>query len=117
MFSKSIFGNYSQNEKSIINPVLNTTISFYNNELKFSIEEYVKLNNFIENRNEYIFDDTISYEEYIDLLNIISNLEIKTNNQSIQLVTANHFCWIQLNLRLSSMTLLNISSSSFSYSV
>jgi hypothetical protein len=86
MFSKSIFGNYSKNEKSIINPVRNTTIPFYNNELKFSIEEYLKLNNFIEAHNENIFEDTFSYDEYIDLLNIISNLEIKTTDESIQLL-------------------------------
>jgi hypothetical protein len=86
MFSKSIFGNYSQNEKSMINPVRNTTITFYNNELKFSVEEYLKINNFIENQKIDLFEDSFSYEDYIDLLNIISNLEIKTNNESIQLL-------------------------------
>ena len=84
MYSKSIFG-YSKSEKSILNPVKNMTISFHNNELKFSIEEYLTINNFIENHSLEL-QDSLRYNEYIDLLNILSNLEIKTDNKSIQLL-------------------------------
>lgn len=86
MFSKSLFGNSSSN-KSIINPIGNTTIPFYQNELKFSVEEYSKIYYF--NKNYQNIEDTQNvsiYEEYIDLLNVLSNIEIKTKNSNVKLL-------------------------------
>jgi hypothetical protein len=95
MFHKSLFGNLNNNIKSILNPVGNTTIPFYNNELKFSIEEYSKLNhfnknyNYLENKYENLenkYENLLSIEEYIDLFHILSNLEIKIKNSNIKLL-------------------------------
>jgi hypothetical protein len=87
MFSKSIFGNNTRGEKSLINPVMNNELYFSSNELKFSVEEYLRINNFMDNlsfSNQSI--DPIQYEEYINLENILSNIEIKTKNHNIQLL-------------------------------
>jgi len=90
MFSKSLFGGNSITTKSIINPVGNTTIPFYNNELKFSIEEYSKLYNFekkyINQKNYENDESSTNIEEYMELLNILSNIEITVKNSSIKLL-------------------------------
>jgi len=86
MFSKSLFGNLSNN-KSIINPIGNTTIPFYQNELKFSINEYSKIYDF-NKKYENIEDNQIlsDFEEYVELLNILSNVEVKIQNSNIGLL-------------------------------
>lgn len=87
MFQKSIFGNLNNNVKSIFNPVGNTSIPFYNNELKFTIEEYLKLNNFDRNINlEYNDEHILNIEKYLEILNILSNIEVKTKNYNIKLL-------------------------------
>jgi len=83
MYSKSIFGNPNSYDKSIINPVRNTTIPFYNNELKFTIEENNQLQHFLDIN---LMNQSPTYDEYIDLLNILSNLEVKTKNTNIYLL-------------------------------
>jgi len=84
MFSKSIFGNTNTNAKTIMNPVNNTTIPFYNNELSFTKEEYSYLQKY--NRLEEIDNLSNNYDEYIQLLNMLSNIEIKTKNSNIKLL-------------------------------
>lgn len=84
MFSKSIFGDTTSNTKSMINSVTYTTIPFINNEYDFTSKEYSKLNHFTE--NDPINELSNDYEEYIELLNILSNIEIKTKNSNTQLL-------------------------------
>jgi len=87
MFSKSLFGNNSNNVKSIMNPVGNKTIPFYNNELNFSIEEYSKLyhlNNTYDDLDEYT--EPVNFEKYVEIMNLLTHLEIKTKNPNIKLL-------------------------------
>jgi hypothetical protein len=91
MFSKSLFGNKSIQSKSVINPVENTTIPFYQNECKFTIEEYERLNDYKETYMNYLIDQEYEklpsdLEKYVELLNLLTNLEIKTKNPNIQLL-------------------------------
>ena len=91
MFSKSLFGNNSINIKSIINPVQNLTIPFYENECKFTIEEYEKLHNYKETYVNYLMNQEYEklpsdLEKYLEIMNTLSNLEIKTKNSNIQLL-------------------------------
>jgi len=59
------------------------TIPFFNNELKFTIEENIQLQQFLDITTE---NQSPTYEEYIDLINVLSNLEIKTKNTNILLL-------------------------------
>lgn len=83
MFSKSLFGNSNTN-KSILNPISTTTIPFYNNELKFSSQEYLKLNQFNELYDEAPLPQ--NFENYVDIINLLSNIEVKTKNENIKIL-------------------------------
>jgi len=92
MFSKSLFGNKSNNAKSIMNPVEYTcTIPFFENECKFTIEEYHQLYNYKETYVNYLAKQEYhklpnDLEKYVEILNLLANLEIKTKNSNIQLL-------------------------------
>jgi hypothetical protein len=90
MYSKSLFGSISTQQKSMINPISNTNIPFINNETLFTIEQMNKLQFIHEiytkplgNQNYDIPDD---YLEYSELYSNISNLVINTQNKSIKLL-------------------------------
>lgn len=91
MFSKSLFGNKSTSVRSIINPVENTTIPFYENECKFTVEEYERLNNYKETYVNYLVNQEYEklpndLESYVEIINTLSNIEVKTKNSNIQLL-------------------------------
>lgn len=92
MFSKSLFGNNtSTNIKNIINPVQNTTLSFNKNECKFTTEEYDRLDDYKETYVNCLMNREYEklpndLEKYVEIMNLISNLEIKTKNSNTHLL-------------------------------
>jgi len=92
MYSKSLFGNISNSQKSIINPINNLiNTPFVSNELLFTSEQNTALNNvhkyYTEPLGHQKYSD-IHYEyiEYSELYSTISNLEINTFNKTIKLL-------------------------------
>jgi hypothetical protein len=91
MFSKSLFGNKSIKNKSIINPIDDTRGLSYENEIKITNEEYeilddyneTYLNNLINEEYDKLPNDL---EKYVEIMNLISNLEFKTKNLNTQLL-------------------------------
>lgn len=90
MFNKSLFGNKSINSKSMINPVQDT-LPFYENECKFTIEEYEELDNYKETYVNYLMNQEYEkmpndLDKYLDIMNLLTNMEIKTKNSNVKLL-------------------------------
>ena len=88
MYSKSLFGNKSDIQKSIINPI---NIPFTNNELLFTSQHLSALNKihtYYTNplSTKSFCDINDDYLEYLKLYSTISNLEISIPNKSIKLL-------------------------------
>ena len=91
MFNKSLFGNKCIHSKSMINPIQDINIPFYENECKFTIEEYETLDHYKETYMNYLMNQQYEklptdLEKYIDIMNLLTNLEIKTKNSNIKLL-------------------------------
>lgn len=90
MFSKSLFGNRSANIKSIINP-MNESKPFCDNEYKFTIEEYEKLHHYEDTYVNYLLNREYQrlpsdLAKYVEVIELLKNLEIKTKNSNIRLL-------------------------------
>jgi len=92
MYSKSLFGNISNSQKSLINPINNLiNTPFSSNELLFTSEQNTALNMVHKYYTEPLGHQEYSnihyeYIEYSELYSIISNLEINTFNKTIKLL-------------------------------
>jgi hypothetical protein len=92
MFSKSLFSSKPiNNVKHIINPVQESIIPLYKNDDKFTVEEYAKLNIYKETYVAHLINKNYEklpkdLDNYVEILNTLSNLEIKTKNSTIQLL-------------------------------
>lgn len=91
MFSRSLFGNNSIKTKSMINPVNSTTVSMYGNDFKFTPEEYETLDEYNETFVQYFMNQEYEklpndLEQYVDIMNLLTNVESKTKNSNAQLL-------------------------------
>jgi len=92
MYSKSLFGNISTSQKSMINPINNLmNTPFISNEILFSSEQNNALNHihkyYTKPLGNHNFNDiNDQFIEYSELYSTISNLEINTCNKTIKLL-------------------------------
>ena len=92
MYSKSLFTNNSNSQKSFINPIYeNINKPFINNELYFTSEYNEAINKIHKYytkpfANKYYDDINENYTDYSDLYSTVSNLEINTRNKTIKIL-------------------------------
>jgi len=90
MYSKSLFGNNYNSQKSFINPICNN-MPFINNELLFTSEQNKAINTIHKYYTKPLGNENFSnivenYIEYSDLYSTISNLELNTTNKTIKIL-------------------------------
>ena len=92
MYSKSLFGNSTLSQKTLINPIGTIgNIPFYNNEHLFTAEQFETLNTIHRYYtkplgNQNYNDIPENYLEYSQLYSAISKLEMQTQNKNIKLL-------------------------------